>query len=54
MLIEMTKDKKSLDLLVVRSLLSDGDFIRAKQKGLGGAWHKNSGSPSRRPSRRGR
>ena len=40
MVFEMTKDKNSMDLLVVRSLLGNGDFIRAKHKGLGSAWHQ--------------
>lgn len=40
MVFEITQDKKSMDLLVVRSLLSDGDFIRAKHKGIGSAWHQ--------------
>lgn len=40
MVFEITKDKSSMDLLVVRSLLSNGDFIRAKHKGLGSAWHQ--------------
>ncbi len=40
MVFEMTKDKKSMDLLVVRSLLGNGDFIRAKHKGMGSALHQ--------------
>jgi AcrR family transcriptional regulator len=40
MVFEMSKDKKSMDLLVVRSLMSDGDFLRAKHKGMGSAWHQ--------------
>jgi hypothetical protein len=40
MVFESSKDKKSLDLLVIRSLLGDGDFIRARHKGIGSAWHQ--------------
>lgn len=40
MVFEMSKHKKSMDLLVVRSLLDNGDFVRAKQKGLSAAWHR--------------
>lgn len=40
MVFEMSNEKHSLDLLVVRSLLSDGEFIRAKHKGIGSAWHQ--------------
>jgi len=40
MIFELSKDKNSLDLLMIRSLLSDGDFVRAKHKGIGSAWHR--------------